>query len=254
MKVEAIKTHKITPGKDKDLFKILDKYIKDFKDGSILVIASKIVAITQGKFAKLTKEEKEKLIKSISSSYIPKEEHKHNLYITITNNILTYSAGIDESNGAGFDILWPDNPQKMANEVRTFLKKRFNVKNVGVIITDMVAIPLQWGIIAGPIAYSGFNPLNILTGKPDVFGRPYKYSKVGIWNGLAVAAGVVMGEGAEQTPLAIIEDVPFVEFQDRDPTEEEIKSLIIEPENDLFGPMMRYAPWKKGGKDESQSD
>lgn len=248
MKITAIKTHKIT-SKDKDLFKILDQYVKDFKDNSILVIASKIIAITQGRVKKMTDQEKEDFIKKVSERYIPKEEHNYNLFITITNNILTYSAGIDESNvGEGYSVLWPDQPSEVANKIRAYLKKRFKVKNAGVIITDMAAIPLQWGLIAGPIAYSGFNPLKVLTGTPDVFGRPFKHTKVGIWNGLAAGAGVVMGEGAEQTPLAIIEDVAFVEFQDRDPSEEELKSLVIEPENDLFGPLMKYAPWKKGGK------
>lgn len=248
MKVTSIKTHKITPGKDSDLFEILDQYVDNFKNSSILVIASKIIAITQGRYKKFTETEKEEFIKAQSQRYIPKEGHKYNLYVTITNNLLTYSAGIDQSNGAGFDILWPENPSKIANEVRAYLKKRFKIKNVGVIITDMAVIPLQWGIIAGPIAYSGFKPLKILTGSPDVFGKKYQYTKVGIMNGLAAAAGVLMGEGSEQTPLGIIEDVPFVEFQNEDPTEEELKSLIIEPENDLFGPMMKTAPWQKGGQ------
>lgn len=248
MKVIAIKTHKITAA-DHDLLKILDQYVKDFKDNSILVIASKIVAITQGKLQKMTDEEKEEFIKKSSQLYIPKEEHNYNLFITITNNILTYSAGIDESNvESGYIVLWPDQPSEVANKIRAYLKKRFKVKNAGVIITDMAAIPLQWGIIAGPIAYSGFNPLKILTGTPDVFGKPFKYTKVGIWNGLAAAGGVVMGEGNEQTPLAIIEDIPFVEFQDRNPSDEELKSLVIQPKNDLFGPLMKYAPWEKGGK------
>lgn len=247
MKITAIKTHKITT-KDADILKILDKYTEDFKDNSILVIASKIVAITQGKVVKMSPDEKEGYIKKISQRYIPKEEHKHNLFITISNNLLNYSAGIDESNVEGdFSVLWPENPYKVTSEVRKYLQNRFGVQNAGVIITDMIAIPLQWGLMAGPIAYSGFKPLKVLTGTPDVFGKKFKYTRVGIWNSLAVAAGAVMGEGAEQTPLAIIEDIPFVEFEDHDPSQEEIENLVIIPENDLFGPLMKYAPWKKGG-------
>ena len=40
-----------------------------------------------------------------------------------------------------------------------------------------------------------------------------KVTKVDVVNALASAAVLVMGEGAEQTPLAVISDVPFVEFQ-----------------------------------------
>lgn len=246
MKVTAIKTHKITI-KDKDLLKILDQYVKKLTDGSVVVIVSKIAAITQGRVVKLSEKDKETLIKKEAQYFIPKEEHKFGLYVTINNNRLTYSSGIDESNGNGYHILWPKNPQKTANKVREYLKKKFNIKNVGVIITDMTALPLRWGIIAGEIAYSGFNPLKILTGKPDVFGKKFLYTKVGILNGLAASAGVVMGEGAEQTPIGIIEDVPFVEFQDRNPTAKELKDLIIEPENDLYGSMIKNANWQKGG-------
>ena len=247
MIVKSIKTHKITT-LDKDLIKILDKYIKKLNDGSVVVIVSKIVAITQGRVLKINEEEKEKIIKKEAQYFIPKEEHKFGLFVTINNNHLTYSSGIDESNGNGYDILWPKNPQKSANQAREYLKKKFNLKKIGVIITDMAALPLRWGIIAGEIAYSGFNPLKILTGTPDVFGRKFKYTKVGILNGLAAAAGVVMGEGAEQTPLGIIEDIPFVEFQDRNPTEQELRDLVIEPENDLYGSMIKNANWKKGGE------
>lgn len=246
MQVTSIKTHKITT-RDKDLLKILDKYIKKLSDRSIVAIVSKIVAITEGRVLKMTEEEKDEIIKKEAQYFIPKEEHKFGLYVTINNNHLTYSSGIDESNGNGYHILWPKNPQKTANKIREYLKKRFNIKNVGVVITDMAALPLRWGIIAGEIAYSGFNPLKILTGKSDVFGRKFLYTKVGILNGLAAAAGVVMGEGAEQTPLGIIEDIPFVEFVDRNPTEQELKDLIIEPANDLYGSMMKKANWQKGG-------
>src|SRR3989344_4566986 len=246
MKVKSIKTHKVTI-KDNDLLKILDKYIKSLKERSVVVIASKIVAITEGRVAKISEKEKDELIKKEAQYFIPKEEHKYQLYVTINNNHLTYSSGIDESNGNGYHILWPADPQKTANKVREYLKKRFRIQNVGVIITDMAALPLRWGIIAGEIAYSGFNPLKILTGKPDVFGREFKYTKVGILNGLAAAAGVVMGEGAEQTPIGIINDIPFVEFHDRNPTKKELKDLIIEPENDLYGSMTKSANWQKGG-------
>lgn len=246
MQVHPIKTHKITTA-DKDLLKIIDQYIKNFKNGSILVIASKIVAITQGRVKKLTPEQKEALIKKEADQFIDKKHNKHGLIVTIKDNYLTYSSGIDESNANGCAVLWPKDPQKVANQVRSYLKKRFHVNKVGVIITDMAAIPLKWGVIGGAIAYSGFNPLKDLTGKPDIFGRKFKYTKVGILNGLAATAAVVMGEGSEQTPLGIIQNVSFVQFHSRNPTKKELKDLIIKPDEDLYGPMLTSASWLKGG-------
>lgn len=246
MKVNAIKTHKITTT-DKDLFKILDRYVESFNEQSILVIASKIMAITQGRTVKLNEKQKDELIKKEADFYIPKELHKSGLYITLKNGILTFSSGIDESNGNGYQILWPSNPQIVANQVRDYLAKRFQVRKVGVIITDMTALPLRWGVIGGSLAYSGFKPLNDLRGKPDVFGKNYKFTKVGILNGLSAAASLVMGEGSEQTPVAIISDIPFVEFVDRNPTKKELEDLVIKPEEDMYGPLFKNAPWQKGG-------
>lgn len=247
MIVSAIKTHKITL-EDNDILKILDTYIKNLEEKSVVVIASKIIAIAQGRAVQLSPEELDAFIRNEAQEYIPKEHHKHKLYITINNNHLTYSSGVDESNGNGYQILWPENIQDVTNSVRSYLREKFQVKHLGIIVTDMAALPLRWGLIAGEIAYSGFKPLKDLTGTPDVFGNHFKYSKVGILNGLAASAGVVMGEGAEQTPLGIITDVPFVEFVDNNPTQKEMNSLKIKPEEDLYGPMISAAPWKKGGR------
>jgi dihydrofolate synthase / folylpolyglutamate synthase len=246
MNVKSIKTHKITT-KDTDILSVLDKYIKNLKEGSVIVVASKIVAITQGRVLRLTPEEKEELIKKEADFYIPKVQHAFNLYITIKNNYLTYSSGMDESNVEEGVVLWPENPQKVANEIRAYFKKKFQLKKLGIIITDMSAIPLKWGLIAAWIAYSGFEPVNNQTGQPDIFGRNFNYTWEGIATGLAVAAGVVMGEGSQQTPIGVIEDVPFVKFVSHDPSKEELEKQIVKPENDLFGPMLTAAKWEKGG-------
>lgn len=246
MLVNSIKTHKITI-QDKDILVILDKYIKKLKDGSVVVIASKIVAITQGRIKVVSEKEKDELVKRESDLFISRELHKSNLYITLKNNILTFSSGIDESNNSEGIVLWPEDIQEVANTIREYLSKKYSVKNLGVIITDMTVLPLRWGVIAGAIGYSGFNPLKDLRGTKDVFGKKFKFTEVGILNGLAAAAGVVMGEGSEQTPIAVIEDLPFVEFQDKNPTAKELENLIIKPEEDMYGPLFKNAPWQKGG-------
>lgn len=246
MKTTAIRTHKITI-KDQDINLILDKYISSLSENTVVVIASKIVAICEGRVASLTDQEKDELIIKESQYYLPKEQHKFKLFLTIKENFLTYSSGLDESNGNGKYVLWPKDPQKSSNKIREYLRKKHNLKNLGVIITDMAAIPLQFGVIAGAIAYSGLKPFKDLTGTEDLFGKPFKYSNEGIVQGLAASAGVVMGEGSEQTPLATIEDIPFVEFIDQDPSKEELDSLKIGLDQDLYGPLISAVEWKKGG-------
>jgi F420-0:gamma-glutamyl ligase len=63
---------------------------------------------------------------------------------------------------------------------------------------------------------------------------------------LAAAATVVMGEGAEQTPLAVIGGADFVVFQEQDPTADEIHDVKLTMEEDLFAPFLTLAAWKKG--------
>ena len=56
-----------------------------------------------------------------------------------------------------------------------------------------------------------------------------------------------MGEAAEQTPIAVVTNVPFVQFQDRVPTAEELHSLNMPIEDDLYAPILACAPWQRGG-------
>lgn len=159
------------------------------------------------------------------------------------------AAGIDESNGNGNYILWPKRPQKTANQIRNYLHKRFSLKQVGVIITDSTSTPLRYGTAGIAIAHSGFLAVNDYRGKPDLFGRRLKISTANIAGNLAAASVAVMGEGAESTPLAVIKDVPFVQFQDRNPTEEELAATYVPIKEDLFAPFLNAVQWQKGSRD-----
>jgi F420-0:gamma-glutamyl ligase len=65
---------------------------------------------------------------------------------------------------------------------------------------------------------------------------------------LAAAAVLVMGEGAESTPLALISGLPFVHFQERDPNPEELQNLHIDRRDDLYAPLLNAVPWQAGEK------
>ncbi len=245
MKVLAIKTEKVTPGSI-GLFELLDKCVTNFSDESILSITSKVVSICEGRVVPVENSDKDQLVKDEADLYLPKEENRYNLFLTIKNSMLAVSAGIDESNTGGYYVFWPRDPQKTANEIREYLTKRFNLKKVGVIITDSKTTPLRWGVTGLPISHSGFKALADLIGTPDLFGRKLRVTKVSIVDGLASSAALVMGEGAEQTPLSIITDIPFVEFQDRNPTKKELDELKISIEDDVYGSILKRAPWQKG--------
>lgn len=251
MIVTPIKTHKITHT-DTDILKVLDKYVLSLKENSVLAVTSKIISICEGSALKIENpidaNFKEKLIWENSEYYLPKASSKYNISFTITNNILSASAGVDESNGNGFYILWPKNSQESANKIREYLSGKFGLKNFGVVITDSKTTPLRWGVTGIVLAHSGFLGLKDYTGKPDLFNRPFVYEKLNVADSIASAAVLVMGEGSEQTPLALLEDLQNIDFQKRNPSDEELESLKIEMKDDLFSPFLEKANWQKGGR------
>lgn len=248
MKIVAIKTHKITK-KDHDLLAILDQYLPEkLPEESIIAVTSKIVSICEGRVVLVSDADKDELVRKEADLYLPKEENKYGVFLTIKDSLLVATAGIDESNGAGYYVLWPENAQLTANKVREYLKKRFSLEKVGVIITDSKTTPLRWGTSGVAIAHSGFAALKNYIGTPDIFGKDFQMTKASISDALAASAVVVMGEGREQTPLAVISDVPFVQFRDRNPTVEELSELKISIDDDLYAPLLKSAHWKKGKK------
>lgn len=105
-------------------------------------------------------------------------------------------------------------------------------KNLGILIVDSRMLPLRAGALAYAIGYAGFKGVRDNRGKSDIFGRTLELSQTDVADGLASGVVICMGEGAEQTPLAVITDPP-VEWTDEpiDPQE-----LIIPPEDDIYRP------------------
>lgn len=245
MKITSVKTHKITT-KDKDILKVLDKYLPKLQEKCVIAITSKIVSICEGRVVKIGEVDKDELIKQESQYYLPRNTNKYNVSLTITRNTLVPTAGIDESNGNGYYVLWPKDAQKSANEIRKYLKNKHKLENLGVIITDSKTTPLRWGVTAIAIAYSGFKPLKNYIGEKDLFGRPFLFEQLSIIDSLASAVTLAMGEGAESTPLALIQDIDNLEFVDSDPSQAELEGLRISKEEDLYSPILSAVAWRRG--------
>lgn len=247
MNITAIKT-RLVRANDCALETLLAESIPSLPERSVVVISSKIIALCQNRVVSKDTITKTQLIKQEADYYTPDGFNKYGHNFTIIHNTLITSAGIDESNVDDSFVLWPAQTQEVANETRRFLCTFFNRRAIGVIITDSSATPsMRAGTIGIMIAHSGFMAVKQLAGIDDLFGRPFKVSKSAIGGGLAAAANVVMGEASEQTPIAIVSDIPFVTFQDSDPTEQELEATYITPETDLYGPFIQSAPWQKGG-------
>jgi F420-0:gamma-glutamyl ligase len=203
-------------------------YIPKLKNGSVLVVTSKIVALAQGMVVPNGPGEKEKWIKKESEQYLKTKW----CWLCLKDGHWCPNAGIDESNGDGQLILWPKDSYKVAEQLRKACLKRYKIKNLGVLITDSRSFPLRSGVTGVSLGYAGFGGQHNYVGSPDIFGKKLRMTKTNLADGLATSAVLMMGEGDERHPLAVIEGAPIV-FREKVNRNE----LRIEPEDDIYRPL-----------------
>jgi putative folate metabolism gamma-glutamate ligase len=244
MHTRPIETHPIPPS-ERDLFAVLDRYVTHLAERSVLAITSKIVAICEGRVRSIVGTDKRAMIAEEAELYLPPDP-RYGVCLTIKQDMLIATAGIDESNSDGYYVLWPSDAQRSADAVRAHLARRFGLREVGVLITDSRTTPLRLGVTGVALAHSGFQALNDYVGKNDLFGRALRMTKVNVMDALATSAVLVMGEGSECTPLALLDDLPFVTFQGRNPSAEELGALRIPLGDDLYAPLLTRVDWQRG--------
>ena len=229
MQIRAFKTRIFL--ENEDLISFILKHIKKIPENSVLVVTSKIVALSEGRTVSfLNKEEKIKLIKQESDFEMETKE----VWLTIKDGMVMANAGIDESNANGKIILLPKDSFHTAEQLRSKLSKYFKIKNFGIIISDSGLVPLRSGVIGIAQGYAGFKGVKSYKGKKDIFGRKFIYSSTNIADSLATGATLCMGEGKEQQPLALITNAPVV-FANKINK----KELEINPKEDIFYPLLK---------------
>ncbi len=210
MKVQPIRTRIFKEGEN--LADFIVAHIPKLRDGAILAVTSKIVALAEGRVVQLkNKKEKEKLIRAESEwqlKVLPE------WWLTVRDGTVVVNAGLDDSNADGKTILLPKDSFKSAIELRTKLKKRYKIKQLGIVITDSRTSALREGVTGVALGYAGFKGVKDYRGDKDIFGRKLKVTQTNIADSLATVATVVMGEGNERQPLAVIENTP-VKFCER---------------------------------------
>lgn len=244
MIVKAIKTPIINV--NDSLEKTITNSIDVIQENSILAVTSKIVALSEGRVADLNND-KHELVKKEAEYYLDPTQSQYNLMLTIKHSILAVNAGLDRSNVKDAFVYLPQDPFLSARKIWEFIKSYYQLKNVGVIITDSKTFPLKWGTIGTCLAHCGFKALIDKRGENDIFGYELQMTQVNLAEGLASAAVAEMGEGNESTPLALISDVRQAEFVGAPPSEKEIKNSLIAIEDDAYGPILTKANWQKGG-------
>ncbi|KKU17914.1 MAG: hypothetical protein UX28_C0003G0092 [Candidatus Pacebacteria bacterium GW2011_GWA1_46_10] len=250
MHVTAIHTPLFQPGED--LHQFLAQNIAQLPEKSFVVITSKIISFAQNRLVPVDgsdRDLKHDLVRREADLYLEPTQSKYDLMLTIKNSILAVNAGIDQSNADNHYVLWPEKLQVTTNNIWQFLRQQFKVRELGVIVTDSKTVPLKWGVTGTAIASCGFEVLINKIGQPDLFGKRLEMTQVNVAEAVGIAAALEMGESDERRPLAVVTDVnqPVV-WQDRPPTEIELRALLIEPADDVYAPVLMNGQWKKGGK------
>jgi len=231
LKIIPVKTRIFHPPRD-DIFDLMENFLPKLQEKDVVLITSKIVAIHQGRcFLKQKIKNKISLIKKEADFFLPSKNK--DVVLTIKNNTFIASAGIDESNADGYLIAWPKNPQNFAKKIWQKLREKFNIKNLGIIITDSHLTPMRSGVLGISIGFFGFNPLLDYRGKKDIFGRQIKFSQLNLADSLSAMGVLVMGEGNEKKPIAIIRNANFLEFSDQT-----FPDFFIPKKEDLFSPIL----------------
>lgn len=226
MEVQAIKTRVFKEGNN--VAEFIFETLPSLPNASVLVVSSKIVALSGGRVEK--KSQFSSLIKS-ESDWALKTKYA---WLTKKEGLIMANAGIDESNANGKIILSPKNPFEAASSLRKELLKHYKIKKLGVVIADSALLPLRAGVIGHALGYAGFKGVRDYRGKKDIFGRKMQMSRTNSADSIATSATLVMGEGHEQQPLALITDAPveFIEKTNR-------KELLIDPKEDIFWPLWK---------------
>lgn len=244
MRITPLRTDILQPPQD-DLYRLLDESVTDFNDGDILVVASKLVSIHQGRCVRIdpdrSAEQKAQLINQEADFFVPLEftPQRHRVPLTMKDGIIVGSAGIDESNGNGYFILWPERVDQAVIGIYEFLKKKHRIDKLGVVIVDTVSRPFRLGAVGLALAHFGFAGLKRYRGEKDIFGREFKLERVNVADSLATAAMLVMGEGREQQPLAIISELTGITYSETTDT------TVAPPDQDHFSGLTRSDIWRR---------
>lgn len=124
-----------------------------------------------------------------------------------TGHVLA-NAGIDASNvgsGSGDErvLLWPEDPDASARTIRAELAAISGVRPA-VIVADSLGRAWRMGTVGTAIGCAGLAVLDDRRGSHDLYGRELQATLVGVADSIAAAAVLVMGEGAEGIPVAIV--------------------------------------------------
>jgi coenzyme F420-0:L-glutamate ligase len=204
------------------------------ESGDILVIASKVLAYSQGR---LTSVESDEAFRELVKSEADRVLDEGDMILTMKNKVLIPNAGIDRSNvPEGQAVLWPDEPFKSAEKIRKALMERFGLDRLGIVISDSHCQPLRMGTSGIAIGWAGFEGVRDERGSKDLFGRKMVYTKVAAADDLASAANLEMGETDAGVPFVLIRGAKVIYTEQPAGPDDS----FISPEECLYRSLYRF--------------
>ena len=193
------------------------------RDGDVAVVAQKIVSKAQGRYAYLDEHPPSPRARALAEA-TGKDPRLVEIILSESNEVVAYgpglliaehrsghvmaNAGVDRSNIRHSPprervLLLPEDADAACEELKRSLDRRFGA-SVSVLISDSVGRPWRNGTVGLALGCAGLPALEDLRGRPDLHGRPLEVSLAGLADELAAAAALVMGEGDEALPLAVV--------------------------------------------------
>jgi coenzyme F420-0:L-glutamate ligase/coenzyme F420-1:gamma-L-glutamate ligase len=189
-------------------------------DGDVVVISQKIVSKADGllvdvtdikptrramRLAKITKKDPRVVELILRDSSKVLRATAQALIVRRKDGLVCLNAGVDKSNVKGRYIYsrLPPNSDNSAKKILARLEK-LSRRKLAVIIADTYSRPFRLGQVEFAIGIAGMEPIVDYRGREDMYGYSLRYKYVALADEAAAAAELVMGQGTERTPVAII--------------------------------------------------
>jgi coenzyme F420-0:L-glutamate ligase/coenzyme F420-1:gamma-L-glutamate ligase len=239
----------VKPGDDvaQLIFDAIKSENLDLLDGDMIVISQKVVSKAQGLLVDISTIQAKKSARSIAKrtrkdprliELILRDSTKvlradsQAVVVRKRNGFICLNAGVDKSNVSGRLVYarLPVDPDRSADEIRRKLEQ-LSRRTVGVIIADTYSRPFRVGQVELAIGIAGMEPIVDYRGQDDLFGYRLRYKYVGLADEIAAAAELVMGQGTERIPVAIVRGLSRLR---RSEVENLSRKLMLGKKMDLF--------------------
>jgi coenzyme F420-0:L-glutamate ligase/coenzyme F420-1:gamma-L-glutamate ligase len=223
----------------------------DLRSGDVLVVTSKIVSRSTGRFVDLTTvtpsaqaeevarevQRDPRLVELVLRESVAISRKQRDLLITRHRlGFVCANAGIDCSNArpqratadsGPWALLLPENPDAEALHLRRSLRERTGV-DVAVVLSDSHGRPFRLGTVGCAIGVSGLPAIWDRRGDPDLFGNELQTTITALADQVAAAADLVAGQANEGRCVVHVRGLSF------DPSESAAVELLRPRDQDVY--------------------